>query len=447
MIQFRSQASQRYLVNTTWIVAEKVVRMAVALFVAVYVARYLGPHGFGVLSFAMSFVGLFAVFATLGVDEILVRNLVQEPDSFERLLGTAFTLRLVGAFALFALVTLAVQFTSSDKTTKALALIIAGGTLFQSFNIIDFYFQSRVLARFTSFAQICTLFIGSAAKLSLIAAKASLIWFAWVTVFENATLALLLVLMYRRQRLNVYAWRFDIRLSLALLRDAWPLMLAGAAITVYMRIDQVMIKEMLDSEAVGNYAAAVRFSEACYFIPVALCSSLFPAIIHARSMGKEEYHDRLQKLCDLMIWLAVAIALPTTFLADWIISFLLGAPYHSTAGVLKIHVWAGVFVYLGVASGKWFLAENLQRYAFYRTLAGAIVNVFLNLILIPSMGIKGAALATVLSYFAAAYLSMAFFKPTKELFRLATRSFNPIAATKRIFYAWNRQQYPQRSSA
>lgn len=417
---------------------ERVIRLLVLLFVAVYVARYLGPERFGLLSFATSFVSLFTVLATLGVDEILVRNLVQAPESAEKLLGTAFTLRVIGALVLFALLSVAVQITSSAKTTKALVLIIAGGMIFQSFNVIDFYFQSRVLARFTSLAQICTLVVGSAAKLSLIVSKASLVWFAWVTVFESAALAVFLVLMYRKQRLDFHAWNFDRSLAFKLLNDAWPLMLAGAAISLYMRIDQVMIKEMLDSEAVGNYAAAVRFSETWYFIPVVLCSSLFPAIIHAREIGKQNYHDKLQKLYDLMVWLAVLIALPTTFLADWIVLLLLGPSYQQAAPVLKIHIWAGVFVFLGVATGKWFLTENLQRYSFYRTLAGAIVNIILNLILIPRVGIQGAAWATVISYFAAAYLSMALSKSTMDNFRLATRSFNPISANRRIFSALNR---------
>jgi O-antigen/teichoic acid export membrane protein len=447
MILFLSLPFQRYFFNTAWILAEKIIRMVVGLFVAVYVARYLGPDRFGLLSFAVSFVGLFVVFSTLGMDEILMRELVHDPESGQKLLGTAFALKLLGALVLFGLVLVTVQITSSDKTTKALVLIIAAGMLFQTINVIEYYFHSQVLARFTSLAQLYTLFIVSTAKLSLIAVKASLIWFAWITVFENATLALFLVLMYRKRKLHVFSWKFDKHLGFQLLRDAWPLMLAGVAITVYMRIDQVMIKEMLGSKAVGSYAAAVRFSEVWYFIPVAVCSSLFPAIINAKSTRPKDYQDKVQKLYDLMVWLAVAISLPMTLLADRIVLFLLGSPYHAAAGVLKIHVWAGVFVFLGVASGKWLLAENLQQFSFYRTLAGALTNVILNLFLIPKMGIKGAALATVVSYFAAAYLSMAFFRRTKENFWMSTRSFNPIFATKRIFCASFHQKNPDRSAA
>jgi O-antigen/teichoic acid export membrane protein len=194
-----------------------------------------------------------------------------------------------------------------------------------------------------------------------------------------------------------------------------------------------MIKSILDSEAVGNYAVAVRISEAFYFIPMAVSSSLFPAIINAKQMDTTLYFNDIQRLYDLMTWMGVAIALPTTILADGLITHLFGDKYLFAAGALKIHIWAGVFVFLGVASGKWLVAENLQKYSFYRTLIGMIVNVVLNLVFIPKYGIKGAAYATVLSYLSAVYLSMAFIRPIRKNFWMATKSFNPVAARKRIF--------------
>lgn len=407
--------------------------MVVTLFVGVVVIRYLGPKQFGLLSYATSFVALFSVFATLGLDEIVIRNLVQAPKRKKNLLGTAFTLKCLGAFLLFIMVFLALQMTSNEKSTANLVLIIAAGMLFQSFNVIDFYFKSQVLSRFVTYAQLYSLFLSSIAKLSLVFIKASLVWFAWVVVLENAILAILLILMYQSQSLKMYQWRFEKNLARQLLHDSWPLILSGLSVMVYMRIDQVMIKEMLDSEALGNYAAAVRLSEVWYFIPVAVCSSLFPAIINAKKISQELYYVRLQKLYDLMVWLGIAIALPVTFFVEDVIKLLLGEEYILAASVLKIHIWAGVFVFLGVASGKWFLAENLQQYSLYRALTGGIVNVILNLLVIPRLGIIGAAWSTVISYFSAAYLSMVFFRPCRINFLIATKSFCPISAYKRIF--------------
>jgi len=170
---------------------------------------------------------------------------------------------------------------------------------------------------------------------------------------------------------------------------------------------------MMNAEAVGQYAAAVRLSEAWYFIPMVIASSLFPAIINAKKQSEELYYARLQKLYSLMVWLAIAIALPMTFLSDWVVHFLYGEQYNQAGSVLMIHIWAGVFVFLGVASGKWLLSENLQIFSTVNTSIGMIVNVWLNYILIPKIGVLGAAWATLISYFVAAYLCLLFFKKTR----------------------------------
>jgi len=195
---------------------------------------------------------------------------------------------------------------------------------------------------------------------------------------------------------------------------------------IYMRIDQVMIKEMLDSGAVGNYAAAVQFSEVWYIVPMAVSSSLFPAIISSREMNKTLYRQKLQKLYDFMVWVALSIAILTTFLADPWIPVILGKQFEPAASVLKIHIWAAVFVFLGVSSSKWFLTENLTQLLFYRTLSGAVLNVFLNLLLIPRYGILGAAYSACAAQFCAAYLYDLLDTRTQVAFRMKTKAFFPV---------------------
>ena len=160
----------------------------------------------------------------------------------------------------------------------------------------------------------------------------------------------------------------------------------------------MMIKEMLGAKEVGYYAAAVKLSETWYFIPMVITSSLFPAIINAKKVSEEFYYARLQKLYDLMVWMAIVVALPTTFFAPWIIEILFGSAYLPTASVLSIYIWASVFVFLSVVNGFYLINENYTMIAFYRTLVCAIVNIFLNVLMIPEYGIKGAAVATLISY-------------------------------------------------
>ena len=295
--------------------------------------------------------------------------------------------------------------------------------MLQAFQVIEFYFQSQVLARLIAIAGIAGLLVSSAIKLALIWSDASLVWFAWVVVIENGLKGVVLCILYIKQRLPLGNWRFRIDQAMVLLKDSWPLILSGLVIMIYMRIDQVMIKIMLDNKAVGNYAVAVRLSEAWYFVPMAITQSVFPAILHAKNQSEKLYHARLQRLYDLMVWLAVAVALPTTFLSGWLIGLLFGKEYSQAGGVLAIHIWAGVFVFIGVASGKWLLSENMQIFSFFRTGLGAFSNVILNLALIPVWGIYGAAVATLLSQMIASYIGYAFTKKTLTNFRMQTKSF------------------------
>ncbi|MGQ9844375.1 MAG: flippase, partial [Spirochaetota bacterium] len=292
----------RYFINTSWLFGEKILRMVVGLFVGVWVARYLGPERYGLLSYAQSFVGLFSAIATLGLDGIVVRELVKDETRRDELLGTAFWLRLMGAIAVLAILAIAINFTSNDAYTNTLVFIIASATIFQSFNVIDFYFQSKVLSRYVVFANIISLFVSSIVKVALILVEAPLIAFALTVLFDSFVLACGFVYYYIKTNsiFNIKNLTFNKTTAVSLLKDSWPLVLSGIVISIYMKIDQVMIQEMMDAEAVGQYAAAVRISEAWYFIPMVVSSSLFPAIISAKAQNEELYYARLQKLYDLM---------------------------------------------------------------------------------------------------------------------------------------------------
>ena len=414
----------KYFKNTSWLFGEKILRMFVGLFVGVWVARYLGPEQFGLFSYAQSFVGLFTAFATLGLDGIVVRELVKDASRKDELIGTAFWLKLMGAVGVLAVLAIAVNFTSNDHATNILVFIIASATIFQSFNVIDMYFQSQVMGKYIVYANVFSLLLSSLVKIVLILYNAPLIAFVWTIVFDNFILACGFVYFYLKNHfnLNTLHVRFSRSTAVSLLRDSWPLVLSSMVIAIYMKIDQVMIKEMMNSEAVGQYAAAVRISEAWYFIPMVIASSLFPAIINAKKQSEELYYARLQKLYDLLVWIAIAIALPMTFLSDWVIHLLYGDQYNQAGSVLMIHIWTSVFVFLGVASGKWFMAENLQMLSFWRTFNGMVINVILNFILIPKYGVQGAAIATLISQVIAAYIFDFFNKKTRKMFYMKSRT-------------------------
>jgi len=360
--------------------------------------------------------------ATLGLDGIMVRELVKSPERRDELLGTAFWLKLGGAVLMWIGITAAIPFTHNDTQTNILITIIAFGVIFQAFNVIDFNYQAEVKSKFVVYAHLVQLVVSSITKLIFVWISAPLVWFACVFLLDAVVHAVGLTAIYLKNTGKVWCWKWRWETARVLLKDSWPLILSGMVISIYMKIDQVMIKEMLGAEQVGHYAAAVRLSEAWYFVPMAITSSVFPAIINAKKQSEELYYQRLQKLYDLMVWLAVAIALPTTFLAPWVIRVLYGDAFLPAAGVLSIHIWAGVSVFLGVASSQYLIAENYTRISFYRTFIGAIVNVILNIILIPKYGINGAASATLISYFAATF-SVGFIAKTKRQVVLMLKSF------------------------
>ncbi|UTW00180.1 flippase [Marinomonas rhizomae] len=413
---------QRYAANASWLIAEKLLRMTVGLFVSIWVARYLGPEQFGLFSYAQSFTFLFAAIATLGLDSIVIRELVKDDRRLNTLMGTAFFLKLGGAFLLLPFLYIAVGFTNNNDPTNHLIFIIASSTIFQSFNVIDFYCQSKVLSKYVAWSNGFLLFVSSGLKVFFILNEAPLVCFAYVILFDSVVLSLGLIYFYvRRMHLSITHWHFDYYVALELLKDSWPLILSSIVVSIYMKIDQVMIKEMMSAEAVGQYAAAVRLSEVWYFIPMTIAGSLFPAIVNAKNISNEFYTLRLQRLYTLMVWLGIAIALPVTFLSQWIITLLYGEVYQQASQVLMVHIWAGVFVFLGTA-GAYFTIEKLTKIFFYKSLVGALANVLLNFWLIK-YGLIYVALATLLSQLLSSFLLDFVFNKTRGQFYLKSYAF------------------------
>ena len=211
---------RRYFANTAWLFAEKILRMVVGLFVGVWVARYLGPERYGLLSYAQSFVGLFGAIATLGLDGIVVRELVKDESKRNLLLGTAFLLKLFGAIMVLIVLAIAIKFTSNNQFANILIFIIGSATIFQSFNVIDLYFQSKVISRYVVFTNMVSLAMSSIIKIGLILYQASLIAFALMVLFDSIILALGYLYFYLKNDLSFRDWRFDKRVAVALLKDS-----------------------------------------------------------------------------------------------------------------------------------------------------------------------------------------------------------------------------------
>jgi len=417
-INFKSETFKRYFKNTSWLFAEKIIRILISFLITVLVIRYLGPEQFGLLSYAISFYGLFTAISVLGLENISIRELVKYPEKRDNILGSVFLLRLVGGIVTLILIALTLFISGESTDISILILIISTSAIFQSFSVIDYYFRAEVKAKYSVYVMTGSVLFTSSLKILLIILEAPLIYFAIVFSVEFFVAATGFLLAYKRNKLKMIKWKFHKKTAVNLLKDSWPLILSGLVVSVYMKIDQVMIRTMLDSKELGYYAAAVRLSEAWYFIPVALTNAIFPAVINAKKASNEFYINRIQKLYDILAWMAISIAVPVSIFSKDIINVIFGAEFQSAAPVLTIYIWAGVAVFLGVASSQYLITENYTKLSFSRNFVGMIFNVALNFILIPKYGIVGAAVATLISYSLATFSIILFPKTRKQFFMM-----------------------------
>lgn len=424
---------QNVLNNIGWLFTEKILQMGIGLFVGVWLARYLQPGPYGIFNYAIAFVALFSPLATLGLDGIIVRDLVNDPSKKEKVLGTAFYLRLGGSFAsLFLICSAILLLRPRDNVTHWLVGILGAGLAFQAFDVIRFWFESQVQSKYIVYARntaFCTI---AFVKVVLILIHAPLIAFAWAVFAEIILSAAGFAVAYHLKGYQIKLWQWDYAEAKSLIRDSWPLFLSGMAIIVYMRIDQVMLGNMLGDKEVGIYSAAVRISEVWYFIPLAIVSSVSPSIVEAKKIGEDLYYQRIGNLFRFLAGIAYGIAFLMAVFSDRLVLLLFGSNYAGAGAVLAIHTWAAIFVFLGIARGPWILNEGLMKLSLYSTIIGAISNIALNLFLIPSLGVIGAAIATLLSYAVSGFLFNGFLPTTRNIFYMQLRAllFIPTAKQK-----------------
>lgn len=414
---------QNVVGNTGWLFAEKMVRMGVGLFVGVWVARFLGPEQFGYLSYALAFVSLFSAIAGLGLDGIVIRELVRDPSGKDEILGTAFVLKFMSGVLSFLTVLAAIRLLRpTDSLTFWLVGIVAGGTIFNAFETIDFWFQSQVKSKYSVIAKSSAFLLISVVKVALILTKAPLIAFAGAGFAEIVIGSLGMVMTYRVSGRHILCWRSNFPIAKRLLKDSWPLILSSVAIMIYMRIDQVMIGEMVGSKEVGIYSVAVQLVEAWYFIPGVIVSSVFPSIVEAKEMGESVFYERLQQLYNLMAFMAYIIAVPVTFIAGWVINTLYGSAYGKAGPMLAVLIWSILFTNLGMARSTFLTTMNWTKVHFLTVGSGCVINIILNYLLIPLYGGLGAVIASCVAYWLAAHGACFLYKPMYKTGYMLTKA-------------------------
>lgn len=418
-----SPSNRKIIGNTGWLFASRVFRICISLLISTWIARYLGPARYGTLQYALAFCSFFLPLSTAQMGPVTTRDLVESPDLKNTILGSAFTLQLAGgvfaaALAIGAIFALA----PNDATLQLLIAVISLKFIFNSLQPIENWFESKVASKFRVLASNLAFVIVTTLELCLILYQAPLIAFAFTIILETLIFSSGLVFFYYQDGESVLNWKTDLQSIKYLIRESFPLILSSTAWMIYTSIDRVMLGNMVDRSTVGIYSSAATLSESLSFLPIIICSSLYPAIIQAKNQSRSIYQARLQKFYDLLSGLAYGLILLLLPLSGVLITSLYGSSYQSAVPILMVYLWSCLFSFQGIAQSKWIVSEGLQKFDFYSRLAGLVTNVLLNLMLIPKYQGMGAAVATLISYAVGGYLYFLLVPQTRANAMLMTKA-------------------------
>jgi polysaccharide transporter, PST family len=414
---------QKIIANTGWLFLDKILRMGVGFFVGVWIARYLGPEQFGSYNYALSFVALFAAIAALGLDGIVVRDIAQDPDRRDEILGTAFALRLsAGLITLLAAVTAIWMLRPGDTLMRWLVGILAAVTVFQAFDVIDFLFQAQVRSKFSIYAKNGSFLVFTVVKIGLILLEMPLIAFAWVGLAEVIGSAVGLIMVYRRTGNTFASWKIRSATARRLLHDSWPLMFAYLSYWVYMRIDQVMIGSILDDHAVGIYSVATRIFEIPLSLFLLISTSCFPVLTELYARDKAVFWIRYSQITYFYTIVAFILLACVYLFGRNAVMLAFGRSYADSYPILTIQILGLIFMANAGLRSAYLTISSNQRLIFATTVFSAVANVVMNLFLIPRFHAAGAAWANALTQMISLLILNAVFSETRGIFRIQMRA-------------------------
>lgn len=424
--------SRSIIDNTLWLFTDRLLRMGIGLFVGVWIARYLGPEQFGMLSFSQAFVAIFTAISALGLESIVVRELALKNHDKSIILGTSFVLKLITSLLTSGVaISIIILIKPVESELHLLVIFISIGTVFLAFDNIDFWFQSQVQSKYTVYAKNSAFIVASLIKIILILIKAPIVFFAITFSIELMLTSIAIVLIYKYRGYTISRWKFNFAFAKYLLLNSWPLIISSLSIFIFMKVDLIMLSQIKGNAEVGIYTSAARLSEVWYFIPVSIVSSLFPLMMEQCKINKQHFLSKLQDLLRFLIFIGYLMAIGISLLSSKIIYLVYGEDYVSASLILAIHIWSSIFVFIGAGHRIYFIGENLQRYVMFITVFAAVLNIVLNLYFIPMYGALGASIATLISYGISNTFLLLLFNKTRPLFFLTVSALLLIQHRKK----------------
>lgn len=410
--------------NATWIIVCTIVQSILSLVVNMFTARYLGPSNYGVIGYVASVVAFVAPLMKLGLNHVLVNEFVQEPENEGEILGTTIFFNAISALSCMIVVNVFVYVTNpNDKVTQIVCILYSIILLAQALEMVKYWFQAKMAAQFTSLTGLVAYTVVTAYRVYLLIAQKSIYWFATTQSMDYLIISAVLLFFYKKnsnQKLSVSWRRFSDMFS-----RSRHFIVSSMMITIFAQTDKIMLKMMITDEAVGIYTAAFTCAGMTSFIFSAIIDSFRPTIFEKKQTSDSEYENTLIGCYSVIIFFALSQSVVISAFSGMIIYILYGSSYAAAGDILRVVVWYTTFSYIGSVRNIWILAENKQKYLWIINLSGAVVNVILNLIMIPIIGVMGAALASLITQVFTNVIIGYIIKPIRYNNRLMFKSLNP----------------------
>lgn len=409
--------------NAGWLIGEQIFQMLLSLIVGIMTARYLGPGNYGALNYTASFVSFFMVFATLGMEGVVIKKIILRPQDEGLYLGSCMLFRIVSSLLGMASVTFLVYLLNPQDNLKVVLVALQSFQLaFRSVQVLDSWFQRHLKSRYVSIGKMIAAIVVAAYKVFLLVNNKSLVWFALSNTLTDIVVAGMMFVFYKHE--NAQKLKFKVTVGKEVLGESYHFILSGVLSALYSQMDKIMIGQMLQDTDVGLYTTAVSISSMWVFVPTAVINSFRPMIMELKEKGNEYlYKIRLTQLYSFLIWLCIFAAVFISLLAKPIVLILYGEAYMAAVTTLRIAIWLEVFAMIGTARGIWVLCEGKNKYVKYYLGVGTAVNLVLNTILIPVWGIEGAALATLVTQFVSSIVAPSLFIQTRAHTRIVWDAF------------------------
>lgn len=427
--------------NASWIIGCKIAQSLIGLVIGMLTARYLGPSNFGIINYAASMVAFVTPIMQLGLSNVMVQEIVNNPEQDGEILGTSILMSLVSAvFCVVGLVVTVFFLNAGEIDTLIVCGLYSSILFFQAIELVTYWFQAKYLSKYTSIASFAAYVIVALYKFFLLVTGKSVYWFAISNAFDVMLIAVACLMLYKRKGGGTL--KISIATARRLFAKSHYYIVSSMMVVVFVQTDRIMIKNMLGNSETGFYSAAAICAGVTSFVFSAIIDSFRPMIFENKKKSEISFEKSMSMLYCIVIYLALLQSLFMTMFAPFIVKILYGEAYSPTIHALQIIVWYTTFSYMGAVRNIWILAEGKQKYLWVINLSGALANVLLNLAFIPLWGINGAALASLITQFFTNVIIGFIIKPIRHNNKLIFRGMNI-----NNFFAIKKDSYYERNDS